>query len=393
MHDYLRTLAVQQLESLSDDSLLVVIHPNYIQQHTILSQLYDEISLYICFNGNNLSYDALKAQYETATATQGNGTRKTIILDECDRGSDDGLAQLLAELREAMPSTRIVMMSRKVPTYITDNADIRQATEFIPKDENRMLWDYATLEKDAALLEVRSFGEGHVVLNGRIVDNWDGVLPRSLFFYLVDRGMTTRNEIFETFWPNLTTREATNVFHVTKRKISEVLGIDLTTYWSGFYRISPDIQLSYDVILFTEMFQNSAIAEKAEALNLLETAVSLYRGPFLHNMTMKWAMQRREELNMDFSDALSNLADFKAEDGHIQNALGLYLRASVMSPHREDLTANIMQIYRQLDMHSDAIAVFDQLSATMKAKLSLTPGTPLQELAHTIRQEMSQAVV
>ena len=41
--------------------------------------------------------------------------------------------------------------------------------------------------------------------------------------------MVTRDEIFETFWPGLPTKEATNVFHVTKRKISERLGYELTS--------------------------------------------------------------------------------------------------------------------------------------------------------------------
>ena len=72
--------------------------------------------------------------------------------------------------------------------------------------------------------------------------------------------MVTRAEIFQTFWPNLTTREATNVFHVTKRKISEVLGTELTVYGSSFYHISPQIQLSYDVSLFNQLVQDSDTA-------------------------------------------------------------------------------------------------------------------------------------
>src|SRR5690606_35142968 len=151
--------------------------------------------------------------------------------------------------------------------------------------------------------------EGRVLLNGKSVDNWDGVLPRSLFFYMVDRGMTTRNEIFDTFWPNLSTREATNVFHVTKRKISEVLGLDLTTYWSGFYRISPNIELSYDVVLFTELVQNSAISSGEDAITKLNSAIELYQGQFLYGMDMNWTYHRRSELNEDYSDAIATLAE------------------------------------------------------------------------------------
>ena len=40
----------------------------------------------------------------------------------------------------------------------------------------------------------------------------------------------TRADIFKEFWPGLPIKSATNVFHVTKRKIGERLGCDLTSY-------------------------------------------------------------------------------------------------------------------------------------------------------------------
>ena len=38
--------------------------------------------------------------------------------------------------------------------------------------------------------------------------------------------MATRDDIFNTFWPSLSIKEATNVFHVTKRKVNEILGFE-----------------------------------------------------------------------------------------------------------------------------------------------------------------------
>src|SRR5204863_8076031 len=143
---------------------------------------------------------------------------------------------------------------------------------------------------------VYGLGPGQALINGKRIDQWDGLLPRSLFFYFVDRGMITRDEIFQTFWPTLSIREATNVFHVTKRKISEILGFDLTVYWSGFYRISPDIDLHYDVIKFAENVQNSVIADDDEASPLLQHAIYLYRGLFLSTIEMPWSIARRNEL-------------------------------------------------------------------------------------------------
>ncbi len=104
--------------------------------------------------------------------------------------------------------------------------------------------------------------------------------------------MVTRAEIFETFWPNLNTREATNVFHVTKRKISEVLGTELTVYGSGFYHISPKIQLSYDVSLFNQLVQDSD--SPTADTTALRQALALYRGDYLISISMDWVVKRRD---------------------------------------------------------------------------------------------------
>ncbi len=249
-----------------------------------------------------------------------------------------------------------------------------------------MLVDYASQPADRALLEVYGLGPGHALINGRRIDRWDGILPRSLFFYFIDKGMVTRDEIFQTFWPSLSVREATNVFHVTKRKISEILGFDLTIYWSGFYRISPDVDLHYDVIKFVENVQNSVVINDDEASNLLERAVYLYRGLFLGNLDMNWANSRRSELQGVYADALSSLGKLRQRAGDMPEALGLFLRAASTQPHREDLARGIMSLYVDLGQSNKAIEAYDRLIDELKTSLGVGPDRQTIELADTIRK-------
>jgi DNA-binding SARP family transcriptional activator len=247
-----------------------------------------------------------------------------------------------------------------------------------------MILDY-TNALNRAVLEVRALGPGRVLINGRLVEHWDGVLPRMLFFYFIDRGMTTRDEIFQTFWPNLSTREATNVFHVTKRKISEILGADLTVYWSGFYRISPDLDLHYDVVKFAEAVQNAAVADDDEAVSLLQNAIALYNGPFLSMMEQPWVSQRRDELGASYAEALAGLARiYKKHDSRL-DALGYYLRAAATSPQREDLARSIMELYRDLGRPRDALDAYRRLETELKNSLGVTPGPQTAALASEIR--------
>ncbi len=398
MFNYLRTLAVRQFQNLKEHIRLVVIHPNYVQQHIMLAEMLDKKLIYMRFEGARLTYSDLQEQFHRALQLQDCSQADLakidyLILDECDRASSEALDPFLHDSIKAVSTGKVLIFTREIPRPIIENAELRSHTSFIPDDASFMLWDYAQRQDESALLEVRSFGDGRVLLNGRNVDNWDGVLPRSLFFYLVDRGMTTRNEIFDTFWPNLTKREATNVFHVTKRKISEVLGIDLTIYWSGFYRISPNIQLSYDVVLFTEMVQNSAVAKPEEAADLLTRASALYRGHFLYKMDMEWARKRREELCQDYADALASLAKVKSELGAKEDALNLYLRAAANNRNREDLTSAIMGLYGDLNMPADALHVYDLLETELKNNLGVSPAPTLQHLAESLRQRVNSDVI
>ncbi|MEQ8674389.1 MAG: bacterial transcriptional activator domain-containing protein [Aggregatilineales bacterium] len=391
----LQSIAVEQLHNLPDQVRLIAVHPNYASQHLILAEFLDTDAVYIRFNGKKLSRDDLMEQLKTSLQEQINSTdpadAKFLILDEVDRAKLPELDKFLPMLIEILGDSRAILLSRQIPQSFISHAKLAGKTSFIPTSDAFMLSDYTNRQTDSILLEVRSFGEGRVLLNGKEVNNWDGVLPRALFFYLVDRGMVTRNEIFDTFWPNLTVREATNVFHVTKRKISEVLGIDLTAYWSGFYRISPDIELSYDVISFTDTVQRSGIANDGDAMDLLEQADQLYGGDFLNGMTMPWVLNRRVELAQDYGEALAGLAKAKEDAGHHREALGLYLRAAANNRNREDIITSIMNLYHELGMHADALIAYERLTEGLRLDLGVLPAPHIQALATSIRHEMEQA--
>ncbi len=385
---------LQQLQELDSSTRLVIVHPNYVPQHLLLNPLMNETGVvYVRFDGVNLAEHQLETQLKAALASQSESLRKvkTLVLDECDRANVNALDAFLPRLAAQLSSGRVMVVSREVPQCVLNDEQLRSQSRFVPVDEAVMLSDYAHQTDGTALLEVRALGSGRILLNGKHVDNWDGVLPRSLFFYLIDRGMTTRSEIFETFWPNLSTREATNVFHVTKRKISEVLGLDLTVYWSGFYRIAPDIKLSYDAALFSEMIQDSAVASAEEAKRLLERAISLYRCDFLTSVEMDWVVKRRKELLESYGEALISLAKMMEKSGEIARALGLYVRAALTNPRREDLARSIMMLYHELGMPEDAIATYARLEQELERSLGVSPAPQLQELLASIQAEKQKA--
>lgn len=389
--DWLYEQALRQLQSLDESRRLILIHPCYPHAHRLFSMLLADLpGLYIRFEGDRLDEKHLASQFEAARSQQW-GDHKLpanalFFLDECDRALPEALRRFVRRLMSEARPARLVVVSRRLPLNLCADPDLTPVIAVVPVEPAVMLSDYAQLGRQRPLLEVRAFGSGTVMLNGRQIETWDGTLPRALFFYLIDRGMATRSQIFEMFWPDLTTREATNVFHVTKRKISEVLGIDLTVYWSGFYHISTEIDLIYDAALFAEMVRDSVVADPHDAEHKLVAAISLYQGEFLGTLAMDWAERRRQEMMQTYADALAALAKLKEQSGQTREALGLYIRASAYNPHREDLARSIMLLYRDLGMVEDAVATYRRLEAELDRTLGVSPAPSLQELLASLQQ-------
>jgi DNA-binding SARP family transcriptional activator len=405
------TQAKEQLDSLPDETSLAILHPDFHGQHRLFGPALKQSDRPIVFMATpapKLTFaqwvSHLKAAYETqlkasisdlpadpksaaaalAKAISSHGKILTII-DAYDIAPQPEATIFVAAFVGALPAgARVIIGGREMPMELLKHADLKGQTALVPVNPDKMMLDYAQ-SIDKTVLEVRALGPGRVLINGRLIEHWDGVLPRTLFFYFVDRGMTTRDEIFQTFWPTLSTREATNVFHVTKRKISEILGTDLTVYWSGFYRISPELELNYDVVKFAEAIQNAAIADDNEAIDLLQNAIELYHGPFLSTMDQAWVVNRRNELAMSYAEALAGLARVYRNQDVPLNALGYFLRAAATSPQREDLARAIMELYRGLGKPREALDTFERLEHELKRTLDVSPAPQTTELADEIR--------
>jgi len=379
-----------QLASVAETTQIIFAHPHYQNQKRIAHSLINEPNtVYVSFIGDNLSEQDLQTQVTKRLEDFEDTTVETIIFDDCDRADQSVFNAFLQHYAGQNRNQRIIVISRLVAHELLEDEAFRNRCQFVPTDEDLMLFDYAQRDPLRTLVEVRAFGSGLVHVNGRQIHQWDGILPRQLFFYLADRGMATRNDIFETFWPQLHTREATNVFHVTKRKITDILGESFTKFGGGFYRVSPQIDLSYDVIRFSECIQSSVISEDDSATEYLETATALYRAPFLNaeaNIEDKWIGRRQEELREMYGEALTMLAQHKLNAGKEEQALGYYLNALRILSHHEEIVATVMRIYHNNGQTADALALYDWIEHNLQSDYGIAPNATLQELAEKIRQ-------
>lgn len=231
-------------------------------------------------------------------------------------------------------------------------------------------------------LEVYGLGAGFVLMNGKLIEHWDGVLPRNLFFYFIDKPLATRDDIFRTFWPELHPKDATNVFHVTKRKIGEritaKLGLsetyELTQYVNGFYIPSDKIVRHYDVTDFLSAVEDAAVArDERQAENLYARAIDLYKASFLTSITMPWAIERREQLRQSYAQALIGMGRIAQGRNLLEHARGFFSRALKETPEREDIHREMIRLYGMQGMINDAIQHYQRLEQYLHKTVGIAP--------------------
>ncbi len=368
---------------------LIVLHPNFRSQYALLPNLLersDRMPIYVTVPTPQTGWRDLwqllaHAFQEQADITlpklAANTTAQKaaqqldqvlaahpclLVIDAFDHTDQDSCSTFLAALLNTLPKgSHVALAGRAWCAALMPQLAPTVEVLFYPVQESAMLYDYRAVPSGRQLLEVYAHGDGRVVVNGVAVGKWDGHLPRALFYFFVDRGLVTREEVFDNFWATLQTKEATNVFHVTKREIHDMIGFDLTTYTSGYYRIAPEVDLRYDTAIFLDCVQRSDSVEDAEALVLLNRAVSLYRGDFLLGITAEWAAARRANLRNQYVDALTNLARLHERAERYQSALNFYARAMAVQPFREDLARSLMALHLKQAQPKRALEVFERL--------------------------------
>jgi DNA-binding SARP family transcriptional activator len=233
-------------------------------------------------------------------------------------------------------------------------------------------------------LEVFALSGGHVYADGQPVTSWDGSLPRHLFYFFVDHPMVTRDQIFSIFWPHMSVKEATNVFHVTKRKISERLGHELTAYSGGFYVPSPRLSVHYDVRIFEQAVDQAGQSEQ-DAPALWHRAAQLYRSDYLPTINLPWVRERREQLRSKYAQALIGLGRYHRACGELEAALGYLLRALREKPDWEDVHQDVLSIYIEQGRREDAAAQYRLLEQTLDRMFHIKPGQETRRYADRIR--------
>lgn len=294
-----------------------------------------------------------------------------LILDEFDASSDaDDIQVFWERIVQYLPShCQLIINSRTIPRMPWISLVGRQQAVIL-KDTEIIFEEFYRKQRDEAdaFLDALSLGPGYVQKDGTSIDEWEGHLPRLLFFFVLDRPLVTRSEICSTFWPDLDSDQAVNVFHVTKRRLHKALDFDILVHQDGYYQINPDASVHYDVETFvTNLVYGRQAETLSDGLPYWEAAIDAYRGPFLQGHTEDWITERREDFQAGYLEAMTNIAKARLEEGREEQALSLLLRAASENELYEPIHHEIMKLYARLGRRSEAAGHYQKLADILKS--------------------------
>jgi DNA-binding SARP family transcriptional activator len=242
------------------------------------------------------------------------------------------------------------------------------------------------------LLEVRTLGALEVVLDGRPVEAaaWGSARTRELLVLLLAHpdGLT-KEQVGVALWPEASTTQLRNNFHVTLHRLRRALGgAERVVLQGERYRI--DGPVAFDARRFEEEVvagQRALSRGDADGAAALERALAPYRAPFLDGEPVgDWHVPVRDRLQRLHTRGLAALGAHLAAAGRLREAAATYERLLAHDPLDEEATRGLMHALARLGDRPAALRAYERMRAALRAELEVSPRPETVALAATLRR-------
>jgi DNA-binding SARP family transcriptional activator len=242
-------------------------------------------------------------------------------------------------------------------------------------------------------LRVRALGSLEIHLDGAPMPAtaWSYAKPRELLLFLLCHPEgRTREQVGLALWPDASSAQLRNNFHVTLHHLRRVLGGPRSVQLErGRYRLSPDRAVDFDATWF-EAAASSALHRDRRgepAIEPLREAVARYGGEFLEGAAVgDWHLEVRDRLQRLHTDALLALGNALLRADRADDAAVVLERLVHLEPLGEAGHRALMFCRARLGDHSGALQQYHRLTRTLRAELGARPGSESAALFHRLQQ-------
>ena len=250
---------------------------------------------------------------------------------------------------------------------------------------------------DGRRLRVLALGALQVFVDDRLLDAtaWGSARPRELLAYLLlhPEGRT-KEQVGLAFWPDASTAQLRNNFHVTLHRLRKALG---SAEWIALdgdrYRVDPAIVAEFDVADFERDVLAARVAMKRQqegAATRLEAALARYRGDLLDGEPVgDWHLEFRDRLQRLYVDSLMELGTRHAAESREQKAAEAFRRVLARDELHEDALVALMRCHAGLGERSQALRAFRRFADRMRHELDAEPSGDAVRLFERLQQGAS----
>ncbi|HEY0140817.1 MAG TPA: BTAD domain-containing putative transcriptional regulator [Thermoanaerobaculia bacterium] len=238
----------------------------------------------------------------------------------------------------------------------------------------------------AELLHVSDLGPLQITLGGKPLVNEGRASQRArelLVFLLAHPPGPTKEEVGVAFWPDATTEQVKNSFHVTLHRLRKLLGTSDAVIAEGARYV---VNLPH--LAQSQRFESAMTAAlRTNDATALENALALYAGDFLQGEDAgEWCLPIRSRLRQLQLRGLFALGQAHESRGRYTDAAEMYTRLLAREPFHEPAARQLMICHSRRGARSESLLVYRQLEQRLREDLEATPEPETATLYRRLRQ-------
>jgi len=242
-------------------------------------------------------------------------------------------------------------------------------------------------------LRVMALGPLQVFVGNEAIDTtvWGSARPRELLVYLLMHpDGRTKEQVGLAFWPEASSAQLRNSFHVTLHRLRKALrNPEWITLSNDRYRVDPDVIAEFDVAEFEREVISARRALKRRedgAVPALERAVARFRGDFLDGEPAgDWHVEHRDRLQRLFVEALMELGEQHVAENRVAKAADAYRRVLARDDLNEDATRALMRCHARIGDRATALRIYQRFSERLRKELDAEPEEETLDLLEEIK--------
>ena len=237
-------------------------------------------------------------------------------------------------------------------------------------------------------VRIRTLGRFAVQVNGQSLE-FSRKVPKkmlALLKALIAHGAEQVPEewLCDSLWGDEEADDARQVLGVTVLRLRKLLGNEEAVGQQGG-RVWLDRQLCW-----VDAWRFEGLSGLSRDPAGLHTALSLYRGAFLaEDEGEPWSVAMRERLRGKFIDALATYGGTLEAQGHLDEAIQLYLRGIDADVIVEAFHRGLMRCYRRAGRPTEAVSAYRRLRQTMSVVLGISPSAESEALYREIMLDLA----